>query len=898
MKKKIYFLFLFLGCYAVQAQRVKVSGVVSDTLGLPLELANIIVTQKADSSVVDFAISNREGYYRIGLSAGKKYIFTASFLGMTPVQKEVFIPEGSQDVRFDFQLKTKPNQLKGVAIVYEIPVVVIGDTIVYNTDSFTNGTEENLGDALEKLPGFEVSDEGDVKVEGKKVSKLMVGGKDFFGGNTRLGTKNIPANAIDKVEVLRNYNEVQQLDGVADNRETVALNIKLKEGKKKFWFGNVETGAGIGNRNPYLGSLRLFYYTPASSLNLIGNTNNIGDVPFTFMDYFNFVGGFRAFGNGSSLPLDNGLSSILVQSKRVHTSENDFGAANFTTSLSDTWDMGAFVIYSANQTSFVNQNEQNYVQQQLRTVREGRRDLKNRLGLFKFKTAFSPHQNFQLKYDVLVKNSAFDRWGKSTTILYDDGMQSEQPIAEKNTDSPFSVRQNLATFFTWKEDNIFASYFQHTYQESNPFYNVRVKNQPFPEILPLVTPQNPYDLSQYKGLTTSKWDGKLDYYRVLNAKSHLNISVGYTRSQQKLNFKIFQNLENGGTNLIKTTNFSNDLTYDFSDAYLGVKYKLLTGIFTLTPGITWHNYHRKVFQNSRQTLRDKNLILPEFSAVAEFNSSETLQLDYHLKADFAEAKNLTEDYVLNSYNQLSRGNPALENSLSHQLSLRYGLFNMFNFTNMNYHIRYSRKIDGWKQNYSLEKSSQVGQFVNSDFPAEDFAFGGSFQKTFRKFRAHVKADISIGNYTSLVNEEERKINTFKQSYTFSLETNFDDFPNVEFGYEQNIDRYINADLKTVYYAGYLFVETDIRFLKNFNFSGNYSHYNYADKAETIRNTYAFLHAELTYETPNNHWEFSLKGTNLLDVKAIYREGVRPSYNYQTTYFVQPRTALFSVRYKL
>lgn len=896
--KNVYFLCLFFGCYVLQAQQVKVSGRVSDTLGFPLELANIIAIQKADSSVVDFAIANREGYYRIGLSAGKNYVFTASFMGMEPVRKEFFIPEDSQDVKLDFQLKNKPNQLEGVAIVYEIPVVVKGDTIVYNTDSFTNGTEENLGDALEKLPGFEVSDEGDVKVEGKKVSKLMVEGKDFFGGNTRLGTKNIPADAIDKVEVLRNYNEVQQLDGITDNRETVALNIKLKTGKKKFWFGNLEVGAGIGNNKPYLGNLRLFRYAPKSSLNLIGNTNNIGETPFTFMDYFNFMGGFSAFGNGSSLQVNNGLSAVLVQDKRVRASENDFGAANFTASLSDKWNIGAFVIYSANQTAFVNRSEQNYVQQQLREVNEGTRSLKNQLAMFKFKTDFSPSQNFQLKYDVLVKNSEFDRLGKSTTILYDNGTQSKNPVAEKHTDAPFSIRQNLAAFFTLNANTIFASYFQHTYQESTPFYNAKVKNQPFPGILPLVTPQNLYNLSQYKGVTTSKWDGKLDYYRVLNAKSHLNFSLGYTRSHQKLNSKTSQTLETGEVNPITARGFSNDLTYNFRDAYLGVKYKLLTGIFTFTPGLTWHNYHWEILQSSDKTLRDKNLVLPEFSAVAEFNSSRNLQFDYQMNADFTTVKNLATGYVLTNYNQLFSGNPTLENSLTHQLSLRYRSFNMFNFTNMNFHARYTRKIERLTQNYSLQQISQIRQPVNSDFPAEDFTFGGGFQKTFRKFRVDIDADISLGNYTSLVNTEKREINTFGQTYQLSFETNFDNFPNVEFGYEQQINRYINGNLKKVYYTGRLFAEADIRFLKNFNFSTNYSHYNYANKAQTIHNTYAFLDAELTYETPGEHWEFSLKGTNLLGVKAIYKEGVTPSFDYQTTYFVRPRLFLFSVNYKL
>ena len=88
-------------------------------------------------------------------------------------------------------------------------------------------------------------------MEGKVVEKIMVDGKEFFSGDTKLASKNIPSNAVDKIQVLRNYGDVNQLRGVQDNQDRVAINIKLKEGKKNFWFGDVT--AGLGNAtNDYL----------------------------------------------------------------------------------------------------------------------------------------------------------------------------------------------------------------------------------------------------------------------------------------------------------------------------------------------------------------------------------------------------------------------------------------------------------------------------------------------------------------------------------------------------------------------------------------------------------------------------------------------------------------------
>src|SRR5690606_4819243 len=84
-----------------------------------------------------------------------------------------------------------------VEIVHVMPVSIKGDTIVYNADSFTSGTERKLGDVLKKLPGVEVDEDGGIKVEGKEVTKLMVEGKDFFDGDTKIGVQNIPADAVE-----------------------------------------------------------------------------------------------------------------------------------------------------------------------------------------------------------------------------------------------------------------------------------------------------------------------------------------------------------------------------------------------------------------------------------------------------------------------------------------------------------------------------------------------------------------------------------------------------------------------------------------------------------------------------------------------------------------------------
>ena len=157
---------------------------------------------------------------------------------------------------------------------------------------------------------------------------LINEGKDFFDGDSKLATKNIPADAVDKVEVLRNYNEVDQMRGLGNDQDNIAINIKLKEGKKNFWFGEITAGGGIAEeKGKYLIHPKLFYYSPKYSINFITDFNDIGEVPFTWRDYFKFTGGFRNFnrGGGTNFSISQSdLGFALTQNNRANEIETKF----------------------------------------------------------------------------------------------------------------------------------------------------------------------------------------------------------------------------------------------------------------------------------------------------------------------------------------------------------------------------------------------------------------------------------------------------------------------------------------------------------------------------------------------------------------------------------------------
>ena len=265
-KLKKYITLILLLSTSIIFSQLKMSGKVTDSIGTPLELANIILIDSDSNTLETFAMSDNQGDYKLSLKKNGKYNLQVSYIGMATFSQTLNTNE--YDIIKNFSLR-QDNQLDAVELTYEMPVVVSGDTLVYDADSFKTGTERKLEDVLKNLPGVEINDDGEIEVEGKAVSKVMVEGKDFFDGDSKIASKNIPSNAVDKVQILKNYAEVGQLSSVQNNQDNIAINIKLKKGKDKFWFGNILAGAGESpgytqnqNLDLHIFQPKLFYYSP------------------------------------------------------------------------------------------------------------------------------------------------------------------------------------------------------------------------------------------------------------------------------------------------------------------------------------------------------------------------------------------------------------------------------------------------------------------------------------------------------------------------------------------------------------------------------------------------------------------------------------------------------------
>jgi hypothetical protein len=907
---------LFLLFIQIATAQIKFEGIVKDSIGNVLELANVIAINQESQALESFAITDEKGYFLLSLKKNTKYDLQVSYIGMKSF--EDLISTTDQDIKKEFILEPD-NTLDTVELTYEMPVTVQGDTLVYNADSFNTGTERKLEDVLENLPGVEINEEGQVEVEGKVVNKLMVNGKDFFDGDTKVATKNIPSNAVDKIQVLRNYSEVGQLRNVTNNQDNVALNIKLKEGKENFWFGNVTVGGGSSTEESlYLAQPKLFYYSPKFSLNIIGDLNNTGEVALNRRDIRNFGGGFgfRAPSRSSGTNInigDNGLNFLTDQNNAIDV-ESKLLATNFSYSPKKSLDLSGFAIFNVSRLSSKRLSFKQYTDSDLgipdESTDESSRERSDQ-GLVKLSTSFKPNFNNQLDYDIIGRISK----DSQNQILLSSVLGNTTQLDRV---TPFSINQSLNYYFTLNDNNIFALEAQHLIKDEDPFYNAFLPNDPTnnddlnpdnrdafdstAQALGLDTNLNNYDLNQNRRIKSNQLDAKLDYYYIINAKSNLNITLGTILSSQKFKSNYFQFLEDNTlfnpTPTINDGKGENNTKYNFSDVYLGFHYRLRAGKFTITPGFSLHAYGNKNVQFGADFKENFFRVLPDFETRIQIKNNESLTLRYEMRNQFTDVTRLAQGIILNNFNSIQFGEPELQNALSHNLSLVYASFNLFNYTNVFGRIAYSKNIDQIRSLTNFENVITTSTFFNSSFADENLSAFARFQRTFGKIRATVNTSFNYSKINQFIQQRQSLNENFTQTYTPSLRTNFKVAPNVSISYRYSVSRNNQGTNKTNFYTNAPSIDFDAYIWKSVTLRSDYTFTEQRRNGEEGQ-SFETWNASVSYRKDKDaKWEYEIRATNLLDIDSRLNNNAYDLFVSSSETFIQPRFITFRAIYSL
>lgn len=887
---------LILFALIIQAnaqQKVTFSGEVRDAGGSALEFANVLAIDTISKKMASFAVTNQQGAFKLSLEKDKVYNIKVSFIGFLPFER-VFQATESNTVPFAIQLSLDAQNLGDVEVVSEMPVLIQGDTITYKTEVFTQGNERKLGEVLEALPGFEVDDEGGVKIQGKSVDKVLVDGKEFFEGDTKLATKNLPANVVDKVQVLQNYNDIGPLSGV-NSSEQIALNIQLKEDKKNILFGDIQAGAGPEER--YLGHLNSFFYNAKTNINLIADANNIGELAFTMNDYFRFTGGFGSFarGAGSSFQVTSSSLGIpMAERNNAKSLKNELGALNYNFAPNRKWNISGFAIGSSVDNTMGSVSNRTYILQPNadKEVLTSEQRVKSSSGLFKVGLKYTPNSNLQLDYNAFGRLANIQNFDTQNSTF----SNQSNDISGSTSQEPYSFEQQLRAFWAQSQRNIFS--FEGSYQRQlqDPTYNLINSGQPFASLIPM-TGASPYDLTQLKEVTTNKQEAAFNYYRVLNKTNHINLKIGNSFSSQTLNSSMFEKQSDGSMNTFNQSDLLNIVDYTYEDYYAGLLYKTKMDNLVLTPSLNLHRYKINADQNNTSEGFDKTLLLPALSAQYRFRSSHSLNLTYNVAAQFTDIQNYAEGLMVRSYNSLFRGNTNLMNSLYHTVNLNYFNFNMYNFFNIYGGVTYAKRLNDVTNIVEFSNLERVNTPTNINTANELMSGNASMEKRFDDFRVNLTGNWSRSVSNNIIENTANENVNFTQSYRTTIGTTLFKKLYLDFGYSVSLSNYEGRNTSSKFENHQPFANLEIGFLKSFTFEVDYEYNSYVSQTSPTQQ-FDLLDAELRFRKEGSPWEFKVEGMNLMNTTGIRRDSFSDSLISTYEYFIQKRYWLFSVMYDL
>ena len=272
-----------LSCVSVFAQNsFEVSGTVVDKMtGEAVIGGSVKLMALPDSSFVEGTTTGTQGEFSLKNVKKGTYALKITYIGYATKCIDVDLSTQKKkalDIGY-ITMAADAIQLQGVKVTaHAAKVAVSGDSLVYNTAAYRVPEGSTLETLVKQLPGAKVDKEGNITINGKTVSKILVDGKEFFLNDKEVAMKNIPTEMIDKLKTYDRKSDLSRVTGIDDGEEETVLDLTVKKGMKNGWYGNVNLGAGTQHR--YAERFNVNHFKDDFQATLLGSANNVSDMGF------------------------------------------------------------------------------------------------------------------------------------------------------------------------------------------------------------------------------------------------------------------------------------------------------------------------------------------------------------------------------------------------------------------------------------------------------------------------------------------------------------------------------------------------------------------------------------------------------------------------------------------
>ncbi len=898
--KKIFTLFIvglfFFNVSQAQQGLGNVKGILTDTTARQaITDATISVLNTKDSSLAHFTLSDKKGSFEVkGLAEGD-YKLVITHQGYSEFKKGISITSIEKNIDLGvIPIEKEYKTLQGIVVTTESPIQIKNDTIQFNASGFKTLPNATAEDLIKKLPGMEVDREGNVKSQGEAVQKVYVDGKEFFGNDPKLATKNITADMIESVQVFDDMSDQAKFTKIDDGSRTKTLNIRLKKDRNQGYFGRAL--AGYGDQGRYEGNLSLNKFNGDQRISLILNANNINKQGYSFSDVIGSMGGFNGAGGRG------GGSGSTGGGRRGGGQGQEGGAGRFFSSPSTTGGTTGILKSLSTGLNYSDQwgskikvsgsyfySNSNSDQDQTILRRTTYDDSVVTLNRESGSTNMNQNHRFNIRFEYEIDSANTLLYTPSLTLQHSSNFnadsslsQSESPVAKWLAVTSENNNTNTRNGYNFGNNFLFRHKFGKTGRTLTLGWN------------------NTIGQSQSNGLTFSDNefflpDGTL--YRSLiqdqdnhqKTTTHNNvISTSYTEplGVNKLLELNYAYTNNVSTSDKETNNYDNGsgkydepnlrLTNDFKNSFVahrvGANFRLQEKKYNFQIGLGVQN--ATLESNSFQLLTGKDSIsrhsYTNFFPTANFNftpaRSKNLRISYNGRTSqpsISQLQNVPD--LTDTLNQVI-GNPNLRQEFNNNLNIGYNNFNSLTYRFIAANLTFTTTQNKIVNDIAVEGPVQITRFanVNGYYRANSFVtLGFPFKNPKLKGSSiSLTNNLSLTRDVSIISQEKNYTKAF--AITQGIGINIDK-GNFDFGIKANIaynkvNYTINSQLNEDYFTQTYTGDFSYTFPKNFILSTSFDYLINTGRAEGFNQNIPLWNASFSkqlFKNKNAELKFSV-----------------------------------------
>ncbi|WP_457132142.1 carboxypeptidase regulatory-like domain-containing protein [Mucilaginibacter sp. UYNi724] len=894
-KPYLYLVILCLFSFGSSAQGIlKITGTVADSAGKGLSRATVTVSRHDDHSIILYGNTDANGSYSLDVPKNQDTIIVSvTYLGYNKSSFTVMGLSRMNNFQKNFILLSNSFKLREVRITAPPPKVSLRrDTISFKADSFRNKNERLTEDLLKRIPGVDVSRDGQITVNGQSIKTILVEGDNMFDNNYTLLSRNMSADVIDRVEIIDRYTENPLLKGIVNSNDKV-INVTIKKDRKKVIFGDLDIAGGTSKRHEINANGISFYKKTKAFLFL--NSNNIGRDPLPFIvngqtnaDNFN-----QQDRGTEKLISQSGISKPQgLQDDQTNLNRTKLGSITFLSRLSTKITVKGLMYLIGDKNSFDRTSDQFYVLNDsvIHYFENSKTQLLPLRANGYLNVTYQPKSNFLFNYAF---NAKYNRTNGESIIasnsnqfsnsLYDLNQTLSHRLELTDRISDTKVFSFAGSFYTVKDSQQFDVI--HTATRSLPLSNLReIGLQQFAS----------YPVKMGNAVARLISGGDADNY---------GIEVGTRYKSSKLLSNLFADTNGTQTSPTPLLNpFQNNIILDRTSYY---------GSLSTIKSI-WQNF--KIVGKAEATMENINFNQGEKNQINKNYFFLTPRLGlawkggYHsistligYNATLQEITSLFNGYVLTDYRTLKSSEAPLSPIHTLTSTFTYNYNDVLNGFTAFSTLVYLRTKGGYLTEVQLSNIFDV----ISRSPLENDLSNYIYAIGVNKFLPLLSSTIKLReNYTTTNSAYQANGDIYHNRSNIlisdiSLKTAFKGFFNSEIGLVYSRYNSTSVELNNNFQKAHTFRSfMNCYFNLSSSFTGQVNLENYhfvSDQAQTHENF--FINAKGQYEVMRGKLTLGLQGKNLLNSDRYVSANINAYSKQVEQYRLLGRFILFEVNYK-